>query len=179
MKWYVINALAGQESKIKSKIEMEIKHNGLEKYVNQVVVPKEAIIRNQKGKKIKTERNYFPGYILIECDINGEIIKNIINLEGVIGFLGDSKKTRNQPIPLRQNEVNKFLGTMDELIDKVTEIDSKFYIGEAVVVTDGPFVSFHGKISKVDTERKRIFVDVAIFGRLTPLELNYTQVNKE
>ena len=157
-------------------IEIELKNKNLDKYVEKVLIPKESYVKIQKGKKIKTERNYFPGYILIECEMNGEIIRTIKNIDGVIGFLGESKSSRSIPSPLRPNEVIKFLGTMDELNEKIASLDILFHIGETVKINDGPFESFQGSIEKIEAERKKVTINVSIFGRNTPVELNYSQI---
>lgn len=176
-KWYVVRAISGQESKVKDYIEAEISHAKLSDHVAQVLIPKEKVFQIRNGKKVSKERNFFPGYILIEADLVGEVPHVIKNITGVIGFLGETKG--GVPVPLRQSEVNRILGKVDELADADEEMNIPFVIGEAVKVIDGPFNSFSGIIEEINEEKKKLKVMVKIFGRKTPLELSYMQVEKE
>ncbi|HBX50781.1 MAG: transcription termination/antitermination factor NusG [Bacteroidetes bacterium RIFOXYA12_FULL_35_11] len=175
-KWYVVRAISGKEKKIKEYIESEISRLKLQDYVSQVLIPTEKVYQIRKGKKISKERNYFPGYILLEADLSGEIAHIIKNVTGVIGFLGT--KT-GEPLPLRIAEVNRILGKVDELAERSEELSIAFNIGEEVKVIDGPFNSFKGVIEEVNEEKKKLKVMVKIFGRKTPLELSFMQVEKE
>jgi len=175
-KWYVVKALSGKEKKVKDNIEHEISSLKLEKSVSQVLIPTEKVYQIRKGKKISKERNFFPGYILIEAALAGELIHIIRNVPGVIGFLGT--KT-GEPTPLRAHEVNRILGKVDELAESDEEINVPFFVGETVKVIDGPFNSFNGIIEEVNDEKKKLKVMVKIFGRKTPLELSFMQVEKE
>ena len=174
-KWYVVRALSGNEKKVKQYIENEIARLNLQEYVSQVMIPTEKVYQIRKGKKISTERNYFPGYVLIEAVLVGEIAHTIKNIPGVIGFLG----SKDQPVPLRESEVNRILGKVDELSEKDEELDVPFIVGETVKVVDGPFNSFSGIIEEINEEKKKLKVMVKIFGRKTPLELSFLQVEKE
>lgn len=176
-KWYVVRAVSGQESKVKDYIEAEISHAGMTDHVAQVLIPKEKVFQIRKGKKVSKERNFFPGYILIEADLIGEIPHVIKNITGVIGFLGETKG--GSPVPLRQSEVNRILGKVDELAESDEEMNIPFIVGESVKVIDGPFNSFSGIIEEINEEKKKLKVMVKIFGRKTPLELSYMQVEKE
>jgi len=176
-KWYVVRAISGKEKKVKEQIEMEVEHEKLDHYISQVLIPTEKVFQIRNGKKISKERNFFPGYVLIEAILTGEIPHMIKNLPNVIGFLGDRKG--GEPVPLRQNEVNRILGKVDELAESDEELNIPFIIGEAVKVIDGPFNSFSGVIEEINEEKKKLKVMVKIFGRRTPLELNYMQVEKE
>jgi transcriptional antiterminator NusG len=176
-KWYVVRAISGKEKKVKEQIEMEVEHEKLDHYISQVLIPTEKIFQIRNGKKISKERNFFPGYVLIEAILTGEIPHMIKNLPNVIGFLGDRKG--GEPVPLRQNEVNRILGKVDELAESDEELNIPFIIGEAVKVIDGPFNSFSGVIEEINEEKKKLKVMVKIFGRRTPLELSYMQVEKE
>ncbi|MFO8054849.1 MAG: transcription termination/antitermination protein NusG [Bacteroidales bacterium] len=176
-KWYVVRALSGSEKKVKKHIESEIKRLNLQDYIAQVLIPTEKVYQVRNGKKISKERNYFPGYVLIEADLVGEIAHYIREIPGVIGFLGASKG--GKPIPLRQHEVNRILGKVDELSDSEEQLNVPFLVGETVKVIDGPFNSFTGTIEGVNEEKKKLKVMVKIFGRKTPLELGFTQVEKE
>lgn len=176
-KWYVVRAVSGQENKIKTYIENEISRLGLGDYVEDVLVPTEKVVQIRNGKKVHKEKVYFPGYIMIKANLSGEIphiIKSIIN---VIGFLGETKG--GDPVPLRQSEVNRMLGKVDELsIAADANVAIPFIYGETVKVIDGPFNGFDGTIEKINEEKRKLEVMVKIFGRKTPLELSYMQVEK-
>lgn len=176
-KWYVVRAISGQENKVKTYIENEVQHAGLADYVSQVLVPTEKVFQIRNGKKVSKERNYFPGYIMVEADLSGEVVHTIKNVPGVIGFLGETKG--GDPVPLRQAEVNRMLGKVDELSESAEQITIPFYVGETVKVIDGPFNGFNGTIEKVNEEKRKLEVMVKIFGRKTPLELSFMQVEKE
>ena len=176
-KWYVVRAVSGQENKIKTYIENEISRLGLEDYVDQVLVPTEKVIQIRNGKKINKERTYFPGYIMIQANLSGEIPHIIKSITNVIGFLGETKG--GDPVPLRQSEVNRMLGKVDELaLEAESNVAIPFTIGETVKVIDGPFNGFDGTIEKINEEKRKLEVMVKIFGRKTPLELSYMQVEK-
>jgi transcriptional antiterminator NusG len=174
-KWYVIRSISGKEKKVKEYLDNEINLLGLHDYISQVLIPTEKVYQVRKGKKITKERNYFPGYILIEAVLTGEIPHIIRNIPNVIGFLG----TRGEPDPLREAEVKRILGKVDELAELGEEVNVPFIVGEAVKVTDGPFNSFSGVIEEINEEKKKLKVMVKIFGRKTPLELSFMQVEKE
>jgi transcriptional antiterminator NusG len=175
-RWYVVRAVSGKEVKVKQYIENEMSAIGAEKYVAQVLIPTEKIIQIRNGKKVRKERNFFPGYILIEAALVGEVPHAIKSLTGVIGFLGDKDGT---PVPLRPAEVNRILGTVDELAENEDDMSIPYTVGEAVKVVDGPFKSFSGVIEEINEEKKKLKVIVKIFGRKTPLELGYLEVEKE
>jgi transcriptional antiterminator NusG len=175
-KWYVVRSVSGQENKIKSYIESEIKRLNLEDFIDQVLVPTEKVIQIRNGKKVHKERVYFPGYIMIQASLAGEIPHIIKSINGVIGFLGETKG--GDPVPLRQAEVNRMLGKVDELSVKDDNVNIPFVIGETVKVIDGPFNGFNGAVEKINEEKRKLEVMVKIFGRKTPLELSYMQVEK-
>ena len=175
-KWYVLRAVGGKEKKVKEYIESEIKGLNLQDFVSQVLIPTEKVYQIRNGKKISKERNYFPGYILIEAILTGEIPHILRNIPNVMGFLGEKN---DEPVPLRQSEVNRILGKVDELTASDEEINVPFFVGETVKVVDGPFNSFTGVIEEVNEEKKKLKVMVKIFGRKTPLELSFMQVEKE
>ena len=176
-KWYVVRAVSGQENKIKTYIENEISRLGLGDYVDQVLVPTEKVIQIRNGKKINKERVYFPGYIMIQANLSGEIPHIIRSITNVIGFLGETKG--GDPVPLRQSEVNRMLGKVDEFsVDADATMSIPFTIGQTVKVIDGPFNGFDGTIEKINEEKRKLEVMVKIFGRKTPLELSYMQVEK-
>lgn len=172
-KWYIINAFNGKEKKVKEKIEKELKNTGMDKYVKEFLIPREKYYQIRNGKKVKSERNFFPGYIMIECVMNGELVRTIKNVDGVIGFLGSES-----PVPMKDVEVNRMLKTIDDMHETTATMDTTFILGEEVTIIDGPFTSFHGQIEKFDMDRKRIVVSVTIFGRKTPVELGYEQISK-
>lgn len=175
-KWYVVRAVSGQENKIKAYIENEISRLGLEDFVDQVLVPTEKVIQIRKGKKVQKDKVYFPGYIMVQANLSGEIPHIIKSITNVIGFLGETKG--GDPIPLRTAEVNRMLGKVDELSTESESVSIPFEIGESIKVIDGPFNGFNGSIEKVNQEKRKLEVMVKIFGRKTPLELSYMQVEK-
>lgn len=174
-KWYVVRAISGKEKKVKEYLESEINRLGLQDYITQVLIPTEKVYQIRKGKKVSKERNYFPGYVLIEAVLVGEIPHIIRNIPNVLGFLGSG----DEPSPMRQAEVNRILGKVDELAEQGEGVNIPFIIGETVKVIDGPFNSFTGVIEEINEEKKKLKVMVKIFGRKTPLELNFMQVEKE
>ena len=176
-KWYVVRAISGKENKIKKYIEDEVLRNGLSHNLAQILIPTEKIYQIRNGKKINKERNFFPGYILIEAALVGEVAHTLRNFPNVIGFLGDTKG--GDPVPMRQSEVNRILGRVDELAENDEEINIPFVVGETVKVIDGPFNGFNGTIEEINEEKKKLQVMVKIFGRKTPLELSFMQVEKE
>lgn len=179
--WYVVRAIGGKEKKVKEYIEKEIQHAHLEDYISQVLIPTEKIYAIRNGKKISKERVSFPGYVLIEAAFVGEIPYIIRNIPNVLGFLGDTKEQSRSMLatPLRPQEVSRILGRVDEMSQSEEENEIPFFVGETVKVTDGPFSSFSGTIEAVDNERKKLTVSVKIFGRKTPMELSFMQVEKE
>lgn len=184
-KWYVVKAMSGKEKKVQERIMYEISRNHLEDYVSQVLIPTEKIVQAKNGKKISKERNYLPGYVLIEAmleaNVDGtkiNIAGTINNIDGVIGFL-TAERHGGTPMPLRLNEVNRILGKVDELAECEEETSVLFVVGEVVKVTDGPFNGFSGIIEKINEEKKKMSVEVKVFGRKTLLELGFMQVEKE
>ena len=176
-RWYVVRAISGKEKKVKEYIEMEVDRMKMTDYVAQILIPTEKVFQIRNGKKVSKERNFFPGYVLIEACLLGEVPHVIKNVPNVIGFLGGEKG--GAPMPLRQTEVNRILGKVDELAESDQEMNIPFIIGETVKVIDGPFNSFSGTIEEINEEKKKLKVMVKIFGRKTPLELSYMQVEKE
>ena len=175
-KWYVIRVVTGQEVKIKDYIDYELSRVSLDKQIEEILVPTEKVVQIRKGKKISKVKTYFPGYIMIKADISGEVLHVIKSVSNVLGFLGETKG--GEPIPLRQAEVNRMLGKVDELAISGEQINIPFSIGENVKVIDGPFNGFTGTIDNVNEEKRKLEVMVKIFGRKTPLELSYMQVEK-
>lgn len=176
-KWYVVRAISGQEAKVKLYIEKEIKHLGMQDFVSQILVPTEKVYQVRNGKKVTKERNYFPGYVMIEAALVGEVVHVIKSITSVIGFLGATKG--GDPVPLRPSEVNRILGKVDELAESEELMSVPYIVGETIKVIDGPFNGFNGLIEKINEEKRKLLVMVKIFGRKTPLELNFMQVEKE
>lgn len=176
-RWYVLRAIGGKEKKVKEYIEHEIANGDLKGFVEQVLIPTEKVYQIRSGKKISKERNFFPGYVLIEASLVGEVTHTLRNIPNVIGFLGDTKG--GDPVPMRPSEVNRILGKVDELAETGEELNIPFVVGETVKVIDGPFNGFNGTIELINEEKKKLQVMVKIFGRKTPLELSFMQVEKE
>ena len=174
--WYVVRAIGGKEAKVKEYIEAEVRHNHLEDYISQVLIPTEKVYTIRNGKKVSKEKVSYPGYVLVEAAFVGQIPILIRNTPNVLGFLGDTKEDSRKMIatPLRPQEVARILGRVDEMNAMEEENEIPFFVGETVKVTDGPFSSFQGTIEAVDNERKKLTVSVKIFGRKTPMELGFT-----
>lgn len=176
--WYVLRAIGGKEKKAKEYIDNEVRRLKLENMISQILIPTEKVYQIRNGKKVSKDRILFPGYIFVELVLTGEMQHILVDLPHVIGFLGDGSK-QNNILPLRQSEVNRMLGSVDEIMDKDEQMTTPFYVGEAVKVIDGPFNSFSGTVEEVNEEKKKLKVMVKIFGRKTPLELSFMQVEKE
>ena len=157
-------------------MDSEINRLGFNDFVEDILVPTQKVVQIRKGKKINKEKVYFPGYIMIKANLTGEIPHIIKGLPNVIGFLGETKG--GDPIPLRKAEVNRMLGKVDELSTESESVSIPFEFGENIKVIDGPFNGFNGTIEKVNQEKRKLEVMVKIFGRKTPLELSYMQVEK-
>lgn len=175
-KWYVVRAISGKENKAREYILNEVNRLGLQQYVSQVLIPTEKVWSIRNGKKVMKERNFFPGYVLIEAALAGEIAQIIQNIPNVIDFL---REKDGKPIPMRESEVNRILGKVDDDREKGEGYADPFIVGENVKVVDGPFNSFSGVVEEVMDDKKKLIVMVKIFGRRTPLELNFGQVEKE
>ena len=175
-KWYVVRAVSGQEAKIKDYIMSEITRFSYDHLVEDILVPTEKVVQIRNGKKISKERTYFPGYIMIKANLAGEMVHIIRSITNVIGFLGEVKG--GDPVPLRKSEVNRMLGKVDELSETEDQVAIPYTVGETVKVVDGPFNGFNGSVEKVNEEKRKLEVMVKIFGRKTPLELSYMQVEK-
>ncbi|MEY3716760.1 MAG: transcription termination/antitermination factor NusG [Bacteroidota bacterium] len=174
-KWYVVRAITGQEKKVKHSIAVELERDRKSDFVPEILIPTEKVYLIKNGKKAIKERNAFPGYILIHADLSDpEIMPLIKSVTGVVGFLG----SKDQPVPLRPNELSRILGTADNLSENEVSDEEHFMVGESVKVVDGPFNDFDGVIEEVNEEKRKLKVMVKIFGRRTPLELNYNQIQK-
>ena len=174
-KWYVLRAISGKEAKVKEYIETDVKLRGLTDKVTQVLIPTEKVVQVRNGTRIVKEKPYLSGYVLVEAELVGDIAYLLRNTPNVLGFLGGM----DEPTPIRQAEINRILGTVDELQETSDESLLEFAIGEVVKVNTGPFSGFNGVIEEINTEKKRLKVMVKIFGRSTPVDLGYMQVDKE
>jgi transcription termination/antitermination protein NusG len=175
-KWYSLRVISGKERKIKERIELEIDRSKWGDFITQVLVPTQKVYKIRSGKKVISERNILPGYILIEAvpaKLSGEIIQTVANIPNVIHFLG-----RNNPVPMREAEANRMLGKVDESQEAGESMIEPFIVGETVKIIDGPFNEFVGDIQEVNEEKKKLKVIVKIFGRGTEVELNFMQVEK-
>ena len=175
MQWYVLRAISGKEGKVKEYIDAEIKNGRLGGHVSQVLIPTEKVKQVKGNKQVVKERLYLPGYVFVEARLVGETIHELRNTPNVLGFLGGM----DNPTPLREAEVNRILGKVDELEDVPQEIEIPFIVGENVKVIEGPFSGFSGVVEKVDDEKKKVTVNVKVFGRSTGLDLGFMQVEKE
>lgn len=187
-KWYILRVVSGQEKKVKSYIERDLVNHGLEDYVPQILTPTEKVYqmrksKDGKSKKIAVERQFYPGYVMVQANLednnSGEVIFQLKNVPGVLGFLDvDGTGANAMPKPMRETEVNRILGKVEETDEFEIQHDTQFTEGESVKVMDGPFSGFTGTVEEVFDDRKKLNVMVKIFGRSTPIELNYIQVSK-
>jgi len=176
MKWYVLRVMGGKENKTVTFIEKEIDRLKLQEFVAQILVPTEKVYQIKNGKKVSKDKNFFPGYVLIEANLVGEVPHILKNVTNVLGFLGATKG--GVPVPMRQSEINRILGKVDEMALTDESVSIPFVVGETVKVIDGPFNSFNAEIEGIDEQKKKLKLMVKIFGRKTPLELNFMQVEK-
>jgi transcriptional antiterminator NusG len=173
-KWYVVRTYSGHENKVKAYIESEIAQAMLEERVSSVIVPSEKVFEVKDGKKKSKTRTFFPGYVLIEAVLDKETTHLILNTPSVISFVGP----KNAPAPLQLSEVRRLIGKIEERKD-VEVVEVPFKVGDAVKVTDGPFNNFNGFVQEVSEEKMKLKVMVSIFGRKTPVELGFSQVEAE
>ncbi|PRY93460.1 transcription antitermination protein nusG [Hasllibacter halocynthiae] len=173
-RWYSVSVLSNFEKKIAEQIRQKVAERSLEDEIDEVLVPTEEVIEIRRGKKVPTERRFMPGYVLVHMEMSDEGFQIINAIPRVTGFLGPQGK----PMPMRDAEVEAILGRVDEQKEAPRTLIS-FEIGEKVKVTDGPFEDFDGEVEQVDEEAQRLKVMVSIFGRETPVELEYTQVAKQ
>jgi transcriptional antiterminator NusG len=177
MNWYVVRAISGKERKAKEYLDIEIGRLKMSLIIPQVVVPTERVVQIRNGKKTIKEKNILPGYMLVETNLEGESQFVIKSTPNIIGFVDVDKD--GKPTPIRENEVNRMLGKSDETIDLDDQLLINFRVGESIKVVDGPFNNFDGVIEEVNEEKKKLKVMIKIFGRKTPVELNYMQVEKQ
>ncbi len=172
-RWYIVQAYSNFERKVADTIKEKIAQSKLDDYFDEVLVPTEKVVEVRRGRKVDAERKFFPGYILVKMELTDETFHLIKNIPKVTGFLGSD----NKPIPISESEAQNILQQVQEGVDRPKPSVS-FEVGESVRVSDGPFASFNGIVEDVDEERARLKVEVSIFGRATPVELEYGQVEK-
>jgi transcriptional antiterminator NusG len=172
-RWYIVHAYSNFENKVKESIQEQAKQRHLDHLFEEVLVPKEKVQEVRRGRKIDTERKFFPGYVLVKMDLTDEVYHLIKNTPKVTGFLGSD----NKPQPISEAEAQRILQQVQEGIERPKPSVS-FEVGEQVRVSDGPFASFNGTVEEVDEDRSRVKVAVSIFGRATPVELEFGQVEK-
>jgi len=180
-KWYVLRVVSGKERKVKEYLDKEVNRSGWSEKIKQVFLPMEKVYKVQNGKKVMREKNYFPGYVMIEVldgKLSDDMVQHISNVSNVMHFLTDGKGAKGNIISLRKAEVNKMLGKVDEMNDQGITMNEPFIVGETIKIIEGPFNDFNGVIEDVNDEKKKLKVTVKIFGRSTPVELNYMQVEK-
>ncbi|MDH2328561.1 transcription termination/antitermination protein NusG [Cereibacter sp. SYSU M97828] len=175
-RWYSVSVLSNFEKKIAEQIKQAVIDAGLEDEIEEVMVPTEEVIEVRRGKKVTSERRFMPGYVLVKMEMSNRGYHLISSINRVTGFLGPQGK----PMPMRDGEVNAILNRVDETTGEAAQPRNliRFEIGETVNVTDGPFEGFAGMVEDVDAEHSRLKVTVSIFGRATPVELEFTQVSK-
>lgn len=171
-RWYIVHTYSGFENKIAAFIKEQADKKGMTDKVEDVLVPTENVVSVRNGAKVETERKFFPGYVLVKMEMTPETWHLVSSTPKVTGFLGGKK-----PVPMTEAEVQRILHQVKEGVEKPKSA-IVYEVGEQIVVCDGPFASFTGVVEEVDAEKERLKVSVSIFGRLTPLELNYTQVKK-
>lgn len=174
-KWYIVHAYSNFEKKVAESIKASADEKGLGDLFEEVLVPTEEVVEVRRGRKVNAERRYFPGYVLVKMVLNDQTYHVVNETNKVTGFLGQGKK----PLPVSQKEVDRILGTMEESEQAPAAPSIIYEVGETVKVIDGPFASFSGIVEDVDQENARLKVSVSIFGRATPVELEYHQVDKE
>ena len=180
-RYYALRVVSGKERSIKEYLDKDISRNGWTNIVKQVFLPTEKVYKVQNGKKQMREKNLYPGYIFLEVfegKLQDDLVQSISNVTNVMHFLTDGKGSKGTIVSLRKSEVNKMLGKVDEMNDQGISISEPFIIGETIKIIEGPFNDFNGVIEEVNDEKKKLKVSVKIFGRSTPVELNYVQVEK-
>jgi transcription termination/antitermination protein NusG len=172
-RWYIVHAYSNFEKKVQDSIRDQVKQRGLADLFDEIMVPTEKVVEVRRGRKVDAERKFFPGYVLVKCDLTDEVYHLIKNTPKVTGFLGAD----NKPMPISDAEASRILHQVQEGIERPKPSVS-FEVGEQVRVSDGPFASFNGTVEEVDDSRSRLKVAVSIFGRATPVELEFGQVEK-
>ena len=173
MRWYIVHAYSNFEKKVAESIREQAAQRNCADRFEEILVPTEHVVEVRRGRKVNTERKFFPGYVLVKCDLTDQVFSLIKNTPKVTGFLGAD----NKPMPISEAEANRIKGQVADGVDR-PKATITFEVGETVRVADGPFASFNGTVEEVDEDRSRVKVDVSIFGRATPVELEFSQVEK-
>lgn len=173
-KWYVLRTFSGHENKVKLALEKEIEFHNLQPYIKQILIPVEKVFEVKDGKKRSKNKSFFPGYILIEAELDKKVIDIILSIPSVMGFLG----TKNKPVPLQPDEVKRIIGKIQEE-QSGERIEVPFKVGDPVKIINGPFNNFRGTVQEVNNEKLKLKVMVSIFGRKTPVEIDFTQAELE
>lgn len=176
--WYVLRAISGKEAKVKEVLDASMKNTDLGRFVSQVLIPTEKVYTTRNGKKVLKERTLYSGYVFVQAELTGEVEYELRNTTNVIDFLRGRAKG-SKPESLREAEVMRMLGRADEMAEQSEESGERYIVGEPVKVTFGPFSGFSGVIKEVNSEKRKIKVEVKIFGRATDLELENSQVERE
>ena len=173
MRWYIVHAYSNFEKKVAESIREQAAQRNCADRFEEILVPTEHVVEVRRGRKVNTERKFFPGYVMVKCDLTDQVFSLIKNTPKVTGFLGAD----NKPMPISEDEANRIKGQVAEGVERPKATIS-FEVGETVRVADGPFASFNGTVEEVDEDRSRVKVAVSIFGRATPVELEFSQVEK-
>jgi transcriptional antiterminator NusG len=180
-KYYALRVVSGKERGVKEYLDKDIARSGWTEIIKQVFLPMEKVYKVQNGKKVMREKNLYPGYLFLEVfngKLSDDIVQHISNISNIMHFLKDGKGAKGNIISLRKSEVNKMLGKVDEMSEQGVSISEPFIVGETIKIIEGPFNDFNGVIEEVNDEKKKLKVVVKIFGRSTPVELSYMQVEK-
>ncbi len=172
--WYVLRTFSGHENKVKLALEKEIEYKNLQPYIKQILIPIEKVFELKDGKKKSKSKSFFPGYILIEAQLDKKVMDIILSIPSVMGFLG----TKNKPAPLQPDEVKRIIGKIKEE-ESGERIETPFKVGDPIVITNGPFAKMKGTVQEVNNEKLKLKVMVSIFGRKTPVEIDFTQAELE
>ena len=173
MRWYIVHAYSNFEKKVAESIREQAAQRNCADRFEEILVPTEHVVEVRRGRKVNTERKFFPGYVLVKCDLTDQVLSLIKDTPKVTGFLGAD----NKPMPISEDEANRIKGQVAEGVER-PKATITFEVGETVRVADGPFASFNGTVEEVDEDRSRVKVAVSIFGRATPVELEFSQVEK-
>lgn len=174
MKWYAVRTITGHEKRVKNYLDTEIAELGIQNKISQVLIPEEKVFEVKGGKKKIKYKNFFPGYVLVEALLDKEVVYLLNHAPSVLKMVGD----KNDAIALREDEVKRIIGRINDS-DEKEKIDMQFEKGDLIKVVNGPFVNFNGTINEINLERMKVKVMVSIFGRKTPIELDFSQIEKE
>lgn len=172
-RWYVVHVYSGFEKKVAEMIQEQASRKGLEKFIDEVLVPTQTVVEVKRGEKVNAEKQFFPGYVLVKMQLDDDAWHMVRNVPKVTGFLG----AQGKPAPVSQKEVDRIMNQLEEGVTAVNSADD-FEIGQEIQVCDGPFSSFNGIVEEIDRDRSRLKVSVSIFGRPTPVDLEFSQVKK-